>query len=162
MVKIIAICVLVLSGCTTMTQRSMDGYKVTSWHTDDIKNPTDNLRIFLYEGWNDTIWLDYIKPQRSEPFYALTIRYLGSGWRFMDGRVMIEINGNLYEFEDRNPNRQIFIGGNVIETVSVVLDGIAWPDEIRKARLQYYAGPMTLDDDVVRKISWFVSHTAAQ
>ena len=134
-------------------------YKVEHNFYDDIKNPFDAYSVVFYKTPEDTFEIMKFIPKKTEPSYLLTFKYVGDDWRFMDGDVVIDIDGQIFEYQDPNPRRTVLSGGSVLEQVFVQIDNLVRSDvnSIENMRVQCHFEPETITPEGIENIKRFVA-----
>ena len=170
---LIAFSVMLLPGCLTTesdfswenlirhsTVRSNIVYTVEHRFNNDIKNPADSYSVVFYKDSQDTFKIYKTVPKNGEAYYTLFLIYSGDDWRFMDGDVVIEINGSkIIEYQDSEPYQSVLDSGGVLEIVVVMIDNLTRSDieSIENMRIQCHFDPETITPEGIENIKRFVA-----
>ena len=136
-------------------------YRVEHTFYDDIRDPFDCYSVVFYRTETDTFTIQKDVHKDGSSMYCLAIDYVGDDWRFMDGEVLIEIDGQIFEYEDSEPYRKVMDNGQVLEFLIVYFDDddftLDYVAAIKRIRIQCYRSPVIISTQGRQNITRFVA-----
>ncbi len=134
-------------------------YELGHTHVDSNTNPLDIYSVEIYESRTDSVKLAKFVSGKDE-YYFLSINYVGGILRFMSGAVVIDNDGFISKYRDRDPYSSMSYDGTVTESVTVVLNYFMVLD-LKSAvnlRIQYEPElPISITPEGIENINRFVS-----
>lgn len=159
-----------VSGCASTNgwaRAEMGGVPIVVRESDDIGGASSVYRYNLQDVPSagvmraaDTVMLGYVDPAGKAGFFFLGVDYVGESWRFMEGEIVFEIDGEeVYIAEDRSPVRETRGPGLVMERVWAPLPegGAAAIRNASTMRMQYWSDAFEIAQEDLDHMQAFIS-----
>ena len=154
-----------LFGCFSLDTRQAKTprYSVEHKEFDDIRNPFTTDTMLFYK---DTLYEVGLRKWTAskEVAYSLMIVYVGSGWLFIPGDVLIQVDENLFGITDDKPSRRVLSGGHVEETIHAYLSAknIQEMANASLLKIQFFGQPITVTETGIQMIKSFFTDYVAE